>query len=828
MARLYTVFFFSGATSLIWETIWGRELHLVFGTSQFAIATVLCAFMAGLALGGAVAAKVADRIRNPVYVYAALEVFIGLYALAFPTLLSWIEPLYLSFWQQYQPGPILFGLVQMVMVGVLLLLPTACMGATLPVLTPVVAHATGGVGSAVGRLYAINTAGAVAGVWAGGFFLLPNYGIEQTAVGTMLANLVLGALSLGIGRTTAQTPAPTGRVRVLPVAIGVAACAGCASLMMEMAWFRLLTLVLGASVYAFTIMLLAFLVGIAVGGEAGGGIADRLAKRGQLALGIALAQMGVVALTGGATWMYQWLPILFVKSWFAIKGVPELIWPMKCFIAMLVMTPPALLMGATFPMIVRFVDPEGRSESVGTLYAANTAGSVVGAFLGGFVLLPTIAVTGTVLTALTINLIGAAWIGRQRREVPVVAALAIAFFWLNPPPWDPMLMTSGVYKYVDNMDTDTQEELEDQIINKYRLLFYNEGLSTVITVAENRTSSNRWLANNGKIDASTTGDMPTQVLVAHLPFLFAENPEDVMLIGLASGITLGALTLHPEPQQISVVEIEPSMPTAARLFRYWNHDALNDPRVQIYGNDGRNQLLLTPPQSCDIIVAEPSNPWLTGVANLFTRDFFEMGKQRLKPGGIWSQWVQMYGMDQRDLYSVMRTFADAFPYVLVFATIEDADLVMIGSDRPLSVTEAAAKGLVDRNVGLESELLAIGVEDVYDLLSIYLFDRERILSLTEGIPLNTDDNLLVEYSAPRNLHRHTSYKNMLSLVSQAQVPTLQTADGYIGLARSYRDRDNRARALMSLERADALDPARPDTLELRLQYQRELLREAKE
>jgi len=262
------------------------------------------------------------------------------------------------------------------------------------------------------------------------------------------------------------------------------------------------------------------------------------------------------------------------------------------------------------------------------------------------------------------------------------------------------------------------------------------------------------------------------------------------------------------------------MPDATRFFETWNHDALDDPRVNVLGNDGRNQLLLTPPGTYDVIVAEPSNPWLTGVSNLFTREFFEMGKSRLKKGGVWSQWVQMYGMDERDLQAIMRTFATVFPHVMVFSTIQDADLVMIGSDEPLDFNLAAARALVAKNAKVTAELNAVGVEDGYDLLSHFLADRDVILWRTRGIPLNTDDNLLVEYSAPHNLHRETSTDNFLMLQKWIASParqlarSLPTVEDMQELALAYTDRDDLVRAMIALTEADRRDPGRADTASL--------------
>lgn len=839
MPPLYLLFFLSGATSLVWETLWSRQLHWIFGTSQFAITTVLCAFMGGLAGGSLLAGRLGNRMGPPLRTYAILEAAIGLFGLAFPTLLRLIEPMYMSLATGLDP--VSFGLVQFLLVGAILILPTACMGATLPVLTPLVKGREAG--KAIGRLYAINTIGAVVGVAAGGFYLLPEWWISGTSYLIAVANLLLGAGAWYLSSTNrlmlpeveegepATAEEPADGLGALAIA---AATAGFASLALEVAWFRVLGLVLGASAYAFSLMLLAFLVGIAVGGEAGGWLADRLGRRARAGAG--LLQVGVASLAWGAMWLYGWLPLVFVWLFFQIKPFPELIWPAKCIVAMLVMTPPALLMGATFPVLIRAASPSARAEDVGVIYGANTAGGVLGAFLAGFVLLPSIEVVGTVQVAVVVNLLGAVVLWARRSQawaLPLPILLAFLYIF-QPPPWDPMLMTAGVYKYVDNLDEPTWAEMKKEMLDRYRLLHYKEGLSTVVTVGKNRVTGNIWLANNGKIDASTTADMPTQVLVAHLPFLFlGDEARKTMLIGLASGITLGAMNLHPEVEEIQVVEIEPSMPMATEFFRAWNHDALNDPRIQLYGNDGRNQVLLTPPGSMDLIVSEPSNPWLTGVSNLFTREFFELGRSRLRPGGVWSQWVQMYGMDERDLRSVIRTFCEVFPHVRIFATIQDADLVMVGSDRPLALNGDVARTFLRKNVGVEAELASVGLRSPNDILAISLMDREAGLRLAQRsvekpmraeAPINSDDNMLVEYSAPRNLHRHTSEENLKMLAFFAEVPeeAWKDIDDWISLAQTYHDRDDMIRALLALKEAETRDPLREDVLIWRAAYRQEL------
>ncbi|MFT7521391.1 MAG: spermidine synthase, partial [Kiritimatiellia bacterium] len=353
---LLPLFFVSGATGLAYQTIWARELHLVFGTSTFAIATVLAAFMCGLALGGLLMGRWADRLARPLAVYGWMEVGIGAYALLFPFLLRLLTPIYLSFWEIAEPSPLVFGAVQFLLVGSTLLLPTMMMGATLPLLARFATDRMAAVGDRVGTLYAVNTAGAVFGTWICGFMLLPVMGLWATTITAAVANLVLGVLALVLdkwstGALTAKVqddlPAVPFDSRVLPVAIA-AGLAGFSALAYEVAWTRILGLMLGASVYGFSIMLLAFLTGIAAGGYIGGRWADRLFVSGgqaRLLGAMAAVQIGVGLLSWLLLFLFPELPVMYVLLYGALQAHESqtLVWIVGMALAVLVMTPPAVL-----------------------------------------------------------------------------------------------------------------------------------------------------------------------------------------------------------------------------------------------------------------------------------------------------------------------------------------------------------------------------------------------------------------------------------------------------------------------------------------------------
>jgi len=813
---LIPLFLTSGATSLVYETLWERQLHLVVGTSQVAVIVVLSAFMAGLALGGFISARVAHRVKNPLLAYALLEGVIGLYALAFPLILEAIQPVYLGFWTLVEPGPIGFAVFQFFLTGIFVLPPTICMGATLPILARFATQSTEDSGVQVGRLYGANTIGAVLGVAIAGFILLPNLGLAATTWAAASANLVLclvaGALGLAVkGRPEhpqiEEEAAPDARPldhQWLKSLYWIAGLGGLSSLIFEVSWFRLLTLIFGASAYAFSLMLLAFLVGIGTGGWAGGPLADRAWRRGGRAAIVRLAgriQVGIAIVAYLSMYAYMALPGSFVLVYEWVNGAENynLLWMANLGLALLLMLPPAFGMGLMFPLLVKGA-ADGSDEMggpVGRVYGWNTVGAIFGASLGGLALLPLIDVRGAVLVAISVNLLAAILALRAREEqrpasvrdpkalrkttsflvasiglVHVASVVDIESIGGDQsrefPYWDPLLITAGTYKYVDYIPEEKRNIVDVwgavwrmSIVN-WELLYYEEGLSTVVTVARDKSNGNIWLANNGKVDASTVMDMPTQVLVGHLPFVFRPHAEDVLVIGLASGITAGAVTSHCSPDEsgwcrvgsksIEIIEIEPTIETASHFFDEHNNRPLEDSRVKFFIEDGRNHVLRQPDGRYDIIVSEPPNPWLSGVANLFTREFFALGKSKLSDDGVWTQWVQMYGMAPYDLRSLLRTFAESYENVLLFSTIEDSDLVMVGSDGPLDLSVEAIAEMMEMDPAVRADLARIEIPEPEDLFVRYTLDRERMLRMAGDVELNTDDNMRIEYSAPKHLY----------------------------------------------------------------------------
>jgi spermidine synthase len=818
---LIFLFLFSGATSLVYEILWLRQLHLIFGVTQVAVSTVLAAFMAGLAIGGFTAARWADRFRSPLIVYAVLEIIIGLYAVVFPSILELLNTsIYLVFWRTIQPDPFVLSIFQFILLGTFILPPTFCMGATLPLLSRFVTSRRDEAGLKVGILYGANTVGAVIGTALAGFVLLPILGLSATTMLTAGANGVIGISAIVLSYFSKQelkqsgsshlSPPDDSTNTLRPVLYLIAAIAGFSSLLYEVAWFRLMVLILGGSTYAFSIMLLAFLLGIGLGGWCGGLAADSSFRRGKhmhLMKNLALMQLGVAVFSFAAMWAYGELPFTFAWLYTKVEHSVLWLWPAKLLLAIAIMLVPALLMGATFPFLVQAAAeaPDRLNNAVGRLYGMNTLGAIFGAALGGLILLPIIEVRGTVIFAASINILAAfisivsviillGYVNSRRFLIKWVMGIVLitSLLYFIRPPWNPLLMTSGMYQYVSDLDPEqrTREGIIDFAVLKHELLFYKEGLSAVVTVGKDRKGDNIWLAINGKVDASSHGDLETQALLAHLPLFFRPDSKKALIIGLASGITAGSVTLHGDMSSIDIIELEPSVVDASHKFDKYNYRPLDDHRVKLLINDARNHLLLTEDHTYDVVISEPSNPWLSGVSNLFTWEFFQLGKQKLKKGGVWSQWVHTYAMTPDDLKSLLATFADAYAYVLVFR-VDSMDLVILGSEQPLDLDASINDELFNRSKRVTESLKTIGFKTPEDILSLYMFNRITLFEMAGAVMLNTDDNMFIEHSAPLHLHENTYDQNNEMLETFAEIPirVVNEKEELVRLAKAYAYRD---------------------------------------
>ncbi len=776
------LFFLSGASALVYEVVWTRELTTVFGGSAFAIATVLAAYMAGLALGSTVFGRAIDRRGHPLTVYGLLEGGVAIWALLLPVLLGLLNHLYAGIYRSLDPGPYTLSLVRFVLSFLLLLIPTTLMGGTLPVLGKLLLRNWAGLGTRAGLLYGANTLGAVLGTAAGGFLLLPVLGLNGSTYLAAGFNVLVAASALVLARVlpyraeVENAPeAPSGSrsgevsVRLRRTVLIVYAASGFAALAYEVAWTKTLSMVLGTTNYAFTSMLATFLLGLALGSFLFARLADRYGRPEAL---LAAVQAGIPVLCLATVPVLGHLPQMFVdafprlqSSWFRIELY-------RVFLAAMTMFLPTVLMGGTFPLVTRsYVDRRQTGRSLGTLYAANTLGAILGSFLTGFVLIPWIGRQNSILAASAVNiaaallLLGAlSWrrVPRFQRAILVATlVLVIPAGWFSLRRWDPRVMASGAYVYAGEMSKYPDIETAMSGAN---LLFYDEGTEATVSVwqAQQMTS----LRTNGKVEASSHGDMITQKLISHLPVFYHRGPVDNgLMIGLASGISVGSLLTHPF-RKVETVELIPSMVEAASYFDDYNHRCLEDPRHRLILNDGRNHLLLTD-EKYDVIVSEPSNPWIAGVSALFTREFFELTKEHLKPGGVVCQWVQTYQYQDSDLKTVLATFRDAYPYLHLWQG-GPGDLVLVGSMEPLRLDMDALRASMDGPVG--EDLAQMEILPIAQFLSYFVTDRDGISKWLGDWPGRvTDDNLYLEYAVPRHMYLPTQ-SSVLDLIPEYRSP----------------------------------------------------------
>jgi len=901
-------FFFSGAAGLLYQVVWTRMLTQIFGNTTYAIATVLSAFMAGLAIGSYLFGQIADRGKNDFLLYGILEAGVGIYGFLVPWIFSMGQKVYGPIFGLNESYPFLFNLVLFFLSFVLLVFPTLLMGATLPVLSRFFVRSFADFGRRVGDLYATNTLGAVIGCAGAGFFLIPGLGMRMTVYVAAGINLVIGLVIVVVdrmrdkaaGELAPQSAAePTGAASEAAapswlawVVLGTFGASGFASLVYENAWTRALTLVIGSSIYSFTTMLVTFLIGLALGGfiyaRFMGGREARLSTFGLIELWVGLAALATIPL-------FERLPLIFVRLLHGFGDTFNTFLSLQVLLSAMVMFIPTVLLGMTFPLVARlFTQSLYRVGSgVGSSYAANTVGAVLGAFAGGFILIPNIGVQNTIIFAVAMNLlIGCVLIFADLRLAAVprfalglgilILAVLIPF---RIPRWDQHVLTSGVTIYHDRYEGLPSDSLRLEEMKRDDVLFYREGLTTTVSVHRIPGSEYIYFKSNGKIDGSY-GDALSQLMTSYIAMLLHPTAERALTIGLGSGMSAKALATFDTLKEIEVIEIEPAMIQASKFFdrawvkieklpqgvsfppkddgknRVWydmdkklffykgvmedeersglmklskdddyrgavdtlfrrarhsrHSSVLEDKRVRVIPTDGRNYILATP-KYYDVITAEPSNPWIAGIANLYTREFYQVIKAKLKDDGIFAQWFHNYSMSPDDFRMVFRTFGEAFPYVSLY-NMKESDFLLIGSKKEHVFDYAAVKAIYDKNPMLRSDFEYLGLSDVYAVQGFYRMGREGFDAFSKGADINTDDSARLEFSAPKNLRRSTTELNRKFMAPYLvdTPPWLKSgpfavpeAMHHFYLAQSYVASVSAGRAERELEQAIKLEPSNP-------------------
>lgn len=733
---LLLCFFLSGYAALLYETAWTREFAFVFGTSELAVVSVLAAYMAGLASGAAAAARWVGRVRRPVLVYGLLELGIAASALAVPWAIRgavWLHAAAMG-GQDFPPDEASVGgaIFYVVCSFAILLVPTGLMGATLPLLTRHAVRDESEIGRRVGTLYAVNTAGAVLGTTATGFWLLPTLGLRMTVyTGAATNALVFLAAALLARRVAAPAPpaaAPAAAPRfhwVLPLA----ALSGCVAFSYEVVWMRLLGIVLGGSIQAFSTMLASFLLGIALGSA----IAARLASSAaRAARGFSIAQIGTAALSLGAFALVDRLPDLAREIGAGQAGPVAA----NALIAAFGLLPGALCIGAIYPFAVRLV---ARHEShapaaAARVYAWNTVGAICGALASGFVLLPELRFAGLMRLAACVNLllagIAAVCVRPRLRTVAVAALGGIGLLLVMrlEPPW-------AVLRHNEVDGSGVPGEIA----------YYGVGRSSTVLLFDQQTG---WrLITNGlpesRIDRpSPAGDVYTTARwLAMLPVLLRPEIRSMLIIGLGGGLTLEAVPTDVE--SIEVIELEREVVRAHEFLESLRGSSpLADPRARIVVNDARGALALTD-MRFGAIVSQPSHPWTAGASHLYTREFFELVSEHIEPGGVFVQWIGLSFVDEELLRSLVATLLDVFPHVGLFRPDPGA-VLFAASDSSIDPTLTAARALERA----PSDFSRFGVRVPEDVAVGWALDTDGARNFSAEASLITDDrNLLATRSA---------------------------------------------------------------------------------
>jgi spermidine synthase len=810
-------------------------LTQIFGNTTYAIATVLAAFMAGLALGSYSFGRIADHGKNDFLLYGILEAGVGIYGLMVPWLFEWVNLVYIPLFGLNESYPFIFNLCLFLLSFFLLVIPTLLMGATLPVLSRFFVTSFAHLGRRVGDLYGINTLGAVLGCGLAGYYLIPTYGMRSTVYLAAAFNLAVAGLIFVVDRMRVKGESPdvaapreatVGASGItswlgtfLLVSFGLS---GFTALVYENAWTRALTMVLGSSVYSFTTMLVTFLVGLSLGGLLSGGVwggrAVRLSTFGSIELGVGAAALATIPL-------FERLPLIFLRFLQGFGDSFPLFLSLQVLLSALVMLLPTLLLGMTFPLVARlFTQNLYRvGSSVGTSYAANTVGAILGAFAGGFIFIPWIGVQNTILLAVGINLV-IGWLlvvadselGRVPRWASGVVVLAvIALLPVRVPRWDRYVLTSGVTIYSDRYEGLPRESLRLEEMRRDEMIYYREGLTATVSV--HRIGKDYiYFKTNGKIDGSH-GDSLSQLMTGYLPLLLHPRGERAAVIGLGTGMTAKAVAAFPL-REIEVLEIEPAMSDVAKFFSDKEGKISNDPRVRVIATDGRNYIIAAP-KTYDVITSEPSNPWIAGIANLYTREFYEVVKGKLKDDGLFAQWFHNYSMSPDDFRMVFRTFVEAFPHVSVWG-MKESDFLLIGGKREHSFDYDAARKIYAENKTLREDLTELGLSDAYAVLGLYRMGKREAVEFSAGADINTDDGAELEFSAPKNIRRATAELNrkiMDPFIVAAPTSWLEPRGSapseparHFYLAQGHMANAAYGRALREIDEAIRLDPKNAD------------------
>lgn len=796
-SAILVLFFLSGACGLVYEVVWMRMLTLVFGATAFAAAAILSSFFAGLALGSLLFGRMADRSRNPLALYALLEVGVGAFAFLMPVLFAGVTQVYVWGAQALDLAYVPLIAVRLVLSFLVLLLPTTLMGGTLPVVVRYFVRREDQVGFRVGQLYAVNTFGAVVGTLAAGFFLILFVGVRESAYLAGAFNLLIAGVVWLLSRRVGEGAAPEGgaddaagasvapassvgqdagshpqplspgRVRLAVWAVGIS---GLCALAIEVLWTRSLVYFLDNSTHAFTTMLTAFLVGIAVGSALIARFLD--GREGLLArLGLIEGLIGVTALMA--------IPILagttpVMERLMAVEPNPWLPWKwigMRFVTSLTVMLVPTLLMGMTVPLVARIATQHasGAGTTLGRVYSVNTFGGVVGSALAGFVLIPLVGVQpGIALVAGVSVVLGAVLVLAD----PVVGsrpavrgAVAVGVVGMGALVWavtgDGMVLSS----YRERVDGG-------------HVLSYREGVGSTVKVFQNPQGEKFVSIDGFPVAGTSFGLYDAQKALGNIPMLLSRVPgARVNLIGFGAGGASWAV-LQYGASQVDVVELVPAVLDAAKWFPEVNHGVVDEPRFRAIREDGRNYALIARDRY-DVIAVDATSPKMAGNGSLYTQEFYRLLRDRLTDEGMVVQWLPFHLLSDAEMRMTARTFTTVFPHSTVWLSPIRHHALLVGTLDSLRIDldDLAAKLALP---GVREELEPMGVREAMDVVSWFIMGEDGLRKYTEGALLNTDDHPYLEFTPAMSYFYTMQYvtENLYALGMARESPWPYLADSF--------------------------------------------------
>ncbi len=755
---LLALFAGSGCAALIYEIVWYQMLELVIGSTAVSLGVLLAAYMGGLCLGSIALPKwMAGRKIHPLKVYACLEAGIGVLGLGALVFIPLVDRVYVAAAAEGLPAMLLRG----ALAALILLPPTILMGASLPAIVNWVESTPRGV-AWWGLLYGGNIAGAVFGCLTAGYYLLrvtnmrvttlAAVGVNAAVAGTswLLAQRAPASAGLEAGkdspRAAAGHPPSAGRWTVLTTT----ALSGFVALGAEVVWTRNLSLLLGATVYTFSLILAVFLIGMGAGSAAGAWLGRKARPRAALA-------WTQLALAGGVAWAAWMLgaslpywpvnPLLSASPWFVLQiDLVRALW---------MILPAAVLFGMSFTLALKAAakPEEAPGRTVGWVYAANTLGAIVGALAFSLYLVP--------------------WIGTTACEAVLIAGVAVSVLFVMWEVFEPFHATAaigvGAALVLAAYLAKTVPGVPPELIAYGRRIAISEGQSTILYTGEGRNASiavSRWNDGalqfhvSGKVEASTeTFDMKLQRMLGDMPALLLgaggtgqPGLQRALVVGFGAGVTAGTFTLFPSVRRIRIVEIEPLIPPMSdKYFGPWNYHVKEDRRTRITYDDARH-FMLTAKGTYDVITSDPIHPWVKGSATLYSKEYFQMERDHLAPGGIVTQWVPLYESDAAAVKSELATFFSVFPHGTVWANAIDGqgyDQLVMGSNRPMRINVDALQREMSSTamVRVAESLQEVGIGSADDLLATYAGQARDLRAWLRGAAINTDDNLRLQYLA---------------------------------------------------------------------------------